>query len=132
MTPPVVPNTLIIKANNTKARKRSTVTEVNLDVVWIPTGIGSVRLVLVWFLTIPYLKSKQLLVPDLLVNLLKSRRMYSDQIKRLELGDLRSETRLAFRNMVRPPRKADQKIPNFRKVKISKILKFRNFNSLYD
>ena len=128
----MVPNTLIIKANNTKARKRSTVTEVNLDVVWIPTGIGSVRLVLVWFLTIPYLKSKQLLVPDLLANLLKSRRMYSDQVKRLELGELRSETRLAFSNMVRPPRKADQKIPNFRKVKISKILKFRNFNSLYD
>ena len=51
------------------ARKRSTVTETSLDVVWVPTGVGSVRTVLLRFLTIPYLKPKQLFVPDLLVNL---------------------------------------------------------------
>ena len=65
----VVPNTIVIEANNTKARKRSTVTETSLDVVWVPTGVGSVRTVLLRFLTIPYLKPKQLFVPDLLVNL---------------------------------------------------------------
>ena len=69
LTPPVVRNTIIIEANNTKARKRSTVTEISLDVVWIPTGIDSVRMMLVWVLTIPYLKSQQLFVPDLLANL---------------------------------------------------------------
>ena len=65
----VVPNTIVIEANNTKARKCSTVTETSLDVVWVPTGVGSVRTVLLRFLTIPYLKPKQLFVPDLLVNL---------------------------------------------------------------
>ena len=65
----VVPNTIVIEANNTKARKCSTVTETSLDVVWVPTGVGSVRTVLLRFLTIPYLKPKLLFVPDLLVNL---------------------------------------------------------------
>ena len=81
-----------IKTNKTKARKRSTVTEISPEAVWIPTGIDPVRMMLRWFLTIPYLKSKQLFVPDLLGNLLKSRRPYSGQIKCLELGELRSET----------------------------------------
>ena len=81
-----------IKTNKTKARKRSTVTEFSLDAVWIPTGIDAVRMVLVWFLTIPFLKPKQLSVPDLLANFLKPRRLYSDQTKRLELVEFRSET----------------------------------------